>query len=56
MIKLKITFYGIMKGKEVMEWNVTPENCKAVSDTIRYLTATDMKRVVNIEMTEAPKS
>lgn len=58
MIKLKITFHGIAKGREVMEWNVTPENCKSVSDTINYVIGGQLPRTITkVEMTEAaPKS
>jgi hypothetical protein len=55
MIKLKLTVHGINKGREVMEWNVTPENCAAVASTINNLLVGQLPRTITkIEMTEAP--
>lgn len=50
MIKLKVTFYGILYGKQISEWHVTDENADGVSDTIKYLTKTGLKNLISIEM------
>ena len=55
MIKLKLTVHNIAKGREVMEWNVTPENCAGVASSINYLLVGQLPRtILKIEMTEAP--
>ena len=55
MIKLKLTVHNIAKGREVMEWNVTPENCGGVSSTINHLLGGQLPRtILKIKLTEAP--
>jgi len=55
MIKLKLTVHNIAKGREVMEWNLTPDNCDKVSGAINHLLGGQLPRtILKIEMTGAP--
>jgi len=50
MLKIKLTLHGIVYGTQTFEWAITPDNCKGVSDTIKYLTNTPLKKIIGIEL------